>query len=222
MRWFGLDPDSVVARVKSTGNRTRFPSLTQSVLVGSLGFGVVSLAAFGVWAGGGDWLQRHAGERGLYAVCAAVLIGGGGGVFGHLVIGPDRLRRFYGLFALAFFLYAGVWTGSYFSLRSRSGEWLGSLLGPAILGMSLANAFGAPNAAGRVIGALLLTHAAGYFAGGFLHDKIAGPLGMLLWGVSYGLGFGAGIGYTLYICQYKTRGRLQITGGSTSSGDSLP
>ena len=131
MSLFGFDPDSVFARIQASPGPVRVPSLSQSMATGGLGFATVSLASFGVWAWGGRWLHANLGELGLYAACAVVLIAGGGAVFHPLVIGSNRCRRFYGLFALAFFLYAGVWTGSYFSLRGKSGEWLGSLLGPA-------------------------------------------------------------------------------------------
>jgi len=209
MHLFGLDPDSVVSRVNSSGSPRRIPSLAESMAVGSLGFAAVSVAAFGVWAWGGRWFHAHMGELGLYAACAVVLIGGGCGVFSRLVIDTDPLRRFCGLFALAFFLYAGVWTGSFFSLRNKSGEWLASLLGPAILGMTLVNAFGAQGVR-RKVGAMLFgAHSLGYFVGSLLYGAFAKPAGMLLWGAAYGLGFGAGIGYTLYTCQAEVRLRLK-------------
>lgn len=209
MRLFGLDPESTVARAKSTSSPPRILSLAESVVVGSLGFALVSLVSFGVWAWGGRWLHLHTGELGLYAACAIVLIGGGGAVFGRLLIDTHGRRRFYCLFALAFFLYAGVWTGSYFSLRDKSGEWLASLLGPAILGMTFANAFGAPSAKRKVVFTLVVTHSLGYFMGALLYRAFAAPAGMLLWGLAYGLSFGAGIGYALHACQAEIRERLR-------------
>lgn len=130
-------------------------------------------------------------------------------MFRPLAIGPDQRRRFYGLFALAFFLYAGVWTGSYFSLRGKSGEWLGSLLGPAIMGMTFASAFAAPGVVHKVILILFTSHSLGYFVGEYLYNRLSGVPGMLLWGGSYGLGFGAGIGAALHSCQSEIRSRLQ-------------
>ena len=215
MKWFGLDPDSVAARLEASGRQEHVPSLRESILVGGVGFAAVGLAAFGVWAGVGPWLDKHVGELGLYAACAVVLIGGGGGVFGRLVIGPGRLRRFCGLFALGFFLYAGAWTGSFFSLQSQSGEWLGSVLGPAILGMTLVNAFSAPGAVKEVVAVLCLTHSIGYFAGRFLYGAIPPPIGNLFWGAAYGLCFGAGIGFALFVCQEAIRARLRPTAGPT-------
>jgi len=210
MKFPGLDSKSVVARVRASSSPIRVPSFASSIACGSVGFAAVSLAAFAVWSWWGHWLSAQVGELSLYAACAAVLIGGGSVVFSQLIIGPDRIRRFCGLFALAFFLYAGVWTGSFFSLRGRSGEWLGALLGPAILGMTFANAFGTPSAARKVVVALVASHAFSYFAGGFLYQSLPGTTGELLWGAAYGFGFGGGIGYTLYACQEPAREALKI------------
>ena len=47
------------------------------------------------------------------------------------------------------------------------------------------------------------------------------PLGMLLWGVSYGVCYGSGIGYALFACQAPARERLaQISqsGADAASG----
>jgi hypothetical protein len=220
MKFPGLDSKSVVARVRASSLPTPVPSFTSSIAFGSVGFGMVSVAAFAVWSQWGYWLSAHVGELGLYAACALVLIGGGSAVFSRLIIGPDRLRRFCGLFALGFFLYAGVWTGSFFSLRGKSGEWLGALLGPAILGMTFANAFGAPSAVRKVVVVLVVSHAAGYFAGGFLYHAFPGTTGKLLWGAAYGLGFGGGIGYTLHTCQEPAREALRIILPPDNAGSS--
>lgn len=183
--------------------------MAQSLVSAGLGFGAVSVGAFAVWAWGGAWLAGRFGELGLYAACSLVLIGGGGLVLSPLIIGPGALGRFCGLFALAFFLYAGVWTGSYFSLRSRSGELLAALLGPAILGMTLANAFATPGSLRKIVAVLCVTHGVGYFAGEYLYASIPGFAGMLLWGLAYGFAFGAGIGFTLFVCQTPIRLHLK-------------
>lgn len=222
MPHFGLDPESVAARALSSGSSPRIPSLQESLIIGSLGFAAISLASFGLWAWRGQWLSRNFGELGLYASCALVLIGGGGAVLGRLVIGPARSMRFYGLFALAFFLYAGVWIGSYFSLRNKSGEYLASLLGPAILGMTLANAFGAPGAVRKAVIVLIASHAFGYFAGSFLHTTFAGAGGQLLWGAAYGLGLGAGLGFALHVCQGPVRERLKTIFPVDNTASSQP
>ncbi|HUL50959.1 MAG TPA: hypothetical protein VLU94_00095 [Candidatus Nitrosotalea sp.] len=216
MSHFGLDPSSVMERIRVLGAPVTVPSLSQSIVTGGLGFAAVGLASFAVWAWGGHWLVDRFGELALYSACAAVLIGGGGAVFSPLVIGPGRLCRFFGLFALAMFLYAGVWTGSYFSMRKMSGEILGSLVAPAIMGMTFANAFAAPGMVRKVVTALLISHGFGYFSGQLFYREFQGLPGILLWGVDYGFCFGAGIGYTIYYCQNDIRCRLEeISKGSS-------
>jgi hypothetical protein len=90
---------------------------------------------------------------------------------------------------------------SYFTLRSAAGEWLGSLAGSASLGLVLAVTFGARNRYGRISVELFVAHSAGYFLGEWLHHLLPGKIGMLLWGVCYGLGFGLGLARALYWAQ---------------------
>ncbi|MCI0621604.1 MAG: hypothetical protein L0387_08035, partial [Acidobacteria bacterium] len=89
----------------------------------------------------------------------------------------------------------------YFTLRRAAGEWMGSLAGPAALGLVLAAACGAWSRFPKIAGALIVAHSAGYFLGEWLHHWIDGKTGMLLWGVCYGLGFGFGLGRALYLAQ---------------------
>jgi hypothetical protein len=226
MSAFGLDPESVLARVRASATSPRVPTLTQSLGGGALGFVAVSLGVFALWATQGRWLQTHLGEGGFYAVCAAVFINFAGWALHRLVIGPGARARFYGLFAFAFALYAVGWCGGWFGVRGRAGEWLGALLGAACLGLTLGEAFGARRAAGRVIAVLFVAHSAGYFLGGWLYafphsdagvqllgGVLAKPgratLGKLLWGAAYGVGLGAGLGYALHACQEPIRARLK-------------
>ena len=169
---------------------------------------MIALVVFAVWAWGGRWITGRVGELGLYAVCSVLFIGGGGWWFGRLVVGSGSLRRFSSLFGLAFFLYAVGWTAAWIALRNRGGEWLGSLLGTILLGSVFASAFGATRALAKVILVLFVTHSAGYFLGSAFYSAVPGLAGKLLWGVAYGLGFGAGIGWALYLCQEAVRWKL--------------
>ena len=71
-----------------------------------------------------------------------------------------------------------------------------------------------------------MSNAVGYFAGEWAHNVIPtlkdgamfglGPapstlaiLAKAAWGLFYGLGFGAGIGFAFYVCQEKVRKLLQ-------------
>ncbi|MBI2929097.1 MAG: hypothetical protein HYY24_25820 [Verrucomicrobia bacterium] len=218
MSLFGLDPESVVARLKSGESAPRAASLASSIGLGGTGFAVIALAAFGVWAWGGRWLTARVGELGLYAICCVLFIGGGGWWFSRFVVGLGNVRRFCGLFAAAFFLYAAGWTVAWVVLRNRSGEWLGSLLGTVLLGCVFASAFGATRALAKVILVLFVTHSAGYFLGSALYSAVPGLAGQLLWGVAYGLGFGAGIGWAIHLCQEPVRRTLEARQAQTESG----
>jgi hypothetical protein len=69
----------------------------------------------------------------------------------------------------------------------------------------------------KIAAVLFVTHSVGYFSGGELFYWLHGPsasevldwfspaqlstAGMLIWGLIYGLGFGAGVGYTFFTAQ---------------------
>jgi len=205
---FGLDPDRVAARVRSAGAAPRWPTLGQSLLWGAAGFCLASLVVFATVAFGERWMYRQLGLPGTYAVWTALFIGAGGGALLPLVIGPGRAARFYALFGLAFFLYAAGWIASYFTLRGKTGEWVGSLAGSALLGLALAWAFGSAGSWPKIVTGLFLGNSVGYFLGDALNNAVGGRAGMMLWGAAYGLGLGAGLGHALYQAQTPARGRL--------------
>ncbi len=62
MSVFKLDPESVLQRVTARGDTPRMRSLWATVLQGALGFGLVGILAFAVWAVGGGWLMSHVGK----------------------------------------------------------------------------------------------------------------------------------------------------------------
>jgi hypothetical protein len=233
MSFPGLDAENAQARIAAGPSAPKIPRLGHSILVGSVGFLTVSLCAFSPWALFGKWLYTHGGEGGMYAVCAVVFILLSGAVLNPLVIGPGTLVRFSALFAMAFMAYALVWCGAWFGLARPAGAAVagivGSVGGMTVMGLILCSAFGAPAQRGRVIMALIAANLAGYFAGGMLHSPdvakpIAAALGLgtdkravgsvaaLLWGVAYGLGTGAGLGYAIYTCQENLRRRLKSGG----------
>ena len=182
------------------------PTLTASLVRGSLGFAAVSLVAYAVWALAGKWLSAQLREGGFYTVMAVVFLGLSGLTLHKLVEGPNSFPRFMKAFVPAFIAYAGVWCAAWFTLKFGWGEWLGSLGGcfafALVLGWSLGN-LKRSCLAGLV---LFVTHSAGYFLGGPLHYK-SGPnlqlVGILGWGLLYGLGFGAGIGYAFHTLQKR-------------------
>jgi hypothetical protein len=226
MSVFGLDTESIIARVAGSAVPPRVPTVRQSLFIGGVGFGLVGLAAFGVWSFGGQALTSAVGEPGLYALCALVFIGLAGIVFGQIVIGPGGTQRIYALFTLSFLAYAASWCAAWFGLRgSLLAEVVGAVVGSAAMAGLLAWGFGASNQFLRVGLALIVLNSLGYFLGEvwwrWLPSEGGAQLfGHLLnrpqriqfsqlgWGLIFGGGFGAGIGYALFLCQQEVRARL--------------
>ena len=193
---------------------------TASILRGALGFTIVSVAGFAVWAFGGRWIHAQAGEAGLYAACAIVFVALSGLLLHPLVAAPRRLVRFYKIFIPAFLLYAAVWSACWFKWRFGLGEWLASLLGSAAFAAVLAIAFRNARSLAWAIIVLFALHSAGYFAGGWFYKwsnaasgretlhiskSAAALVAKLGWGICYGLGFGAGIGAAFHRLQKNAR-----------------
>ena len=197
-------------------------SYPRCMLRGSLGLAVVSVAAFSVWAFGGKWLETRLGEPGLYSACAIVFLCGAGLLLHQLVPGGGSFLRFYLVFVPAFFAYTVVWCAAWFCLRFGSGEWLGSLLGTLAFTATAGWRFRNYNGFLNATAVLFIFHSAGYFAGGQAMRSIMSPHGSALlagltrqhillvaklsWGLLYGLGFGAGIGYAFHKFQLEKAG----------------
>lgn len=220
MSWFQLDPSSIAQRAREAGEKV--PSLGSSVRRGIVGFTILSVAGFAPWALLGKWFHKTVGEAGMYAACAAVFIGLSGPLLHRLIIGAGSLARFYKLFAAAFAGYAVAWTIGWMTVHGHPGSVAGLLAGTAIMGWMLASAFDAGGMALKIIAALFVLNSLGYFAGGWVAESlmrwkdfsIFGTVvpaktritsAMLLWGVCYGLGFGAGVGAALHLCQTRAR-----------------
>ncbi len=199
------------ASPKSRGNLC----VTSSVLRGAWGFTVVSLAGFSVWAFAGKWFYKNVGEAGLYLASALVFIGLAGLLLHPLVHGERAMKRFYKAFVPAFLVYAFAWSVCWFVWGFGTGEWLGSFAGCALFTFVLKLMLGVKGRPGKVVLVLFLAHSAGYFAGDMLYKALAHPplavagltkaqaalAGRLGWGLCYGLGFGAGIGYAFSVMQ---------------------
>jgi hypothetical protein len=179
------------------------PGLGRSLLVGALGFGLVSLCVFATVAFGERWMYARLGLSGAYLAWTALFILLGGGVLGTLVVGRWRLPKFYLLFGAAFFAYAAGWVAAYFVLRGAAGEWVGSVVGSLLMGAVFAVGLGVARRALHLAAVLFVANSVGYFLGSALNEAVGGSTGMLLWGVLYGLGLGAGLGATLHIAQAR-------------------
>jgi hypothetical protein len=219
---FGLDAQSIIDRVKASGQFPRVPTLGESVLRGMIGFTLVSLGGFAPWVLAGRWFYRNVGEAGLYAMCALVFIGASGPLLHRLIIGPGSLIRFYKIFGLAFLTYAVAWTIGWMVFGGFAGSIAGLLAGTAVMGAILACGFAACAAMPKIILVLFAANAAGYFIGEWAYNfiptlKEGNALGIVLenstravlakaaWGLFYGLGFGAGIGLAFHACQAEAR-----------------
>ena len=207
MSLFQLDPQSISARVQASGQPPHVPSLAASVLRGVIGFTLVSVAGFAPWPIIDRWFPWM-GETGLYVASTAVFIGLSGPLLHRLIIGPGSLPRFYKLFTLAFTAYVIAWAAFWIWLRSEVGEFAGLLGGTAAMGMILAFAFDARRAVVKIIAALFVLNAAGYCAGGWIEGRLAvyhRLEAILLWGICYGIGLGAGLGLAFHFCQERVR-----------------
>ena len=192
-----------------------------SVGRGSLGFAAVSLAGFSVWAFAGRWFYQNTGEAGLYAACAVVFVGLSGLLLHPLLRGSRSLARFYKIFIPAFMAYAVVWCAAWFVGRTGVGEWVGSLAGSLVFTGMVGWSLGGFGSWGRAAMVMFVVHSAGYFLGGKWMYWMIGPDGAAMftglgkaqislmaklgWGLLYGLGFGAGLGYSFHAFQHGTK-----------------
>lgn len=178
--------------------------LTSSILLGALGFAVTSVAAFSVWAFGAGWFDSHGGELAMYSGCTVVFVVLSGLLLHPLLQSPQRVARVYKTFIPAFLAYAVAWCVAWISMRDRMGEWLGSAAGSVAFAAVLALIFRNGRALLPAAIAVFVLHSVGYFAGSVLYeDYMHMPRGRLVWGLMYGLGFGAGIGYAYWAVQRK-------------------
>lgn len=193
-----------------------------------IGFTLVSLGGFAPWVLAGRWFHRNTGELGLYVACAVMFIGLSGVLLHRLIIGPGSLRRCYQIFSLAFAGYAVAWTLGWMAFRGVTGSVVGALAGIAMMGGILGVGFGARGMILKVFLVLFVTNAAGYFIGEWAHHlalalkegnasgltlspSARSLLSKTLWGLCYGAGFGAGIGWAFHVCQTEARRLITAT-----------
>src|SRR5262249_4865047 len=155
------------------------------------------------------------GEVGLYVACAVVFIALSGIFLHKLIIGPDSLKRFYLFFSTCFGAYAAVWIAVYIGGSSYLSHTMRSVAAlfaaTAVMGIFFGVAFEALAMAPLMIVTLFVLNAAGYFIGGWIEGylgslkefslgvtTLSGPslhiFMKAMWGVCYGIGFGAGLG----------------------------
>jgi hypothetical protein len=187
----------------------------RAILNGAWRFAVVSLLAFGFWAIGPQILPKQFGEIGVFVGCLIFFCVFAEIFMVRLVHEPNARKNFNRSFVPAFVVYAIVWSACWFALKFGRGEWLGSALGCAAFALVLGKQLGAREGFCKVILFLIVTHSAGYFLGGKVFLMARHPpaflaslskdqiwtLAKLMWGLFYGLGFGAGMGYAFDVFQ---------------------
>jgi len=177
------------------------PSMSRSIVTGALGFCLVSLCVFATVAFGERWLYQTLGLFGAYLAWIVLFIALGGAVFGSLVVVRWRLPRFYLLWTIAFFAYAAAWVVAYFILPRTAGELIGALAGSILMAVVFAAGFRALASTPKLSAVLFIANSFGYFLGAAIFTSQLNATGMLLFGVVYGLFFGAGIGAALHLVQ---------------------
>ena len=90
---------------------------------------------------------------------------------------------------------------AYFTLGSTKGELVGALAGSILMALVIATGFRTLTSALKLSAVLFVSNSLGYFLGATLFEHLNEPTGMLLFGVVYGLFFGAGIGAALQLVQ---------------------
>ena len=185
-------------------DRTKLLGLTRSIATGAIGFALVSLCVFATVAFAERWMYQNLGLVGAYLAWTVLFIVLSGAVFGSLVIVRWRLPRFYLLWALAFFAYAAAWMLAYFNVPRTAGELIGAIAGSILMAVVLALGFGSLRSIVKLSAVLFVSNSLGYFLGAALFQSLNAPTGMLLFGVVYGLFFGAGIGAALHLVQADT------------------
>ncbi|MFN0076400.1 MAG: hypothetical protein ACKVY0_07995 [Prosthecobacter sp.] len=172
------------------------------ILRSSIAFAIVSTAAFAVWVFGGPWFHLHGGETAMYAACCLVFLLLAGLLLRPALRWPGGLLRFYGFFLPAFLLYALAWCAAWFSLGAGRGEWIASLIGSMAFTIAMAAALRGWRAWPVAAMAVFIGHSAGYFAGELVcYRSLHSTASELAWGLLYGIGFGAGIGYAFTAMQ---------------------
>ena len=177
-----------------------------NMISGAWRFGVLSVLAFGVWAA-----PLRLNELTLYSLIALVFLIGSGLFLFPLFDGDKRISTCYKLFLPAFLSYAIIWCVFWFGIGGSAGELFGSAFGLAVFAFIFYRFYNPSRTMPFLMqwSVLFLFHTLGYTLGGMFSYAAYGKgslaflmeghvmVGQLMWGLFYGLGFGAGLGKIL-------------------------
>ncbi len=190
----------------------------RATVLGALSFGGVSVVVYGTVAFAGRWLYRTLTEAGAYTFWGMLYLVGAPWLLGRLLVPAPRRRHYVLVFVMGFVAYAMGWVIPYFVLRNKPGEILASLVGPALFAAVMAFGFRRLPTSPMTAAALVVGHGLGYFLGDYLNTTLGGPLGMVMWGVCHGLGFGAAIGWATRVWTADATATEGTDGPAASGG----
>lgn len=167
-----------------------------TLLMAGLRFSIVGLAGFAPWVFGAG---KFSSTATLYTACAVPFFALGGLALYPDVRGRLGLGKTYLLFFAAFFAFTAGWCLVYLSMHGKHGEVFGALIGTAALCLVVRSTFGQKGRFLEALGVVFTLFTVGYFIGDWLfyvaipHSHAA--WGQLAWGICFGFGFGAGLGW---------------------------
>lgn len=166
------------------------------VFMSGLRFSLVGLAGFAPWVFGAG---KFGSTGALYTACAIPFF-----LLGGLALYPDvrgrlGLGKTYLLFFVAFFAFAACWCLLYLTVHGKHGEVYGALAGTIALCLILRFTFRQKGGFLEALGVVFTLFTVGYFIGDWLFYKVIprshAAWGQLAWGICFGFGFGAGLGW---------------------------
>jgi hypothetical protein len=166
-------------------------------LRGALGFAVVSTLVFSTVAFAERWMYQNLTLAGAYGVWTVLFLVASPLAFLPLVPMTATRRMFPVWFNIAFLAYCALWCAGWFLSPNTVGELVGCTAGSIAMAsvLVLRGFVRQPFVTAGLL--LAICNLLGYFAGGYLNAKFGGPAGMLIWGLLFGAGTGAGIGAIL-------------------------
>ncbi|BBM83516.1 hypothetical protein [Candidatus Uabimicrobium amorphum] len=179
-------------------SKKNYVPLLYSILSGALAFTIASIIVFVTVAFAERQLYQLLGLLGAYIFWIILFISSGTILLYRLVRRIMSLPRFAIAYSVSFVLYSLAWMMSYYNMRNSTGEWVGSLTGSFAIAISFAVFFALPQYIARWTLFFFVLHSIGYFIGSNVFAMAPSRETMILWGITYGLGTGAGLGFILY------------------------